>query len=258
MKRAKTHERFLFLHTSSYPARSLKFVARSAAIILHSFRYSESSKIVQLFTQEWGWISCLAKGALRPRSPFSGLLEPGQSCEIEVVFRHRSGLHILTQCQLNAAPEPRLSVEASAVQYLLLEAILLNVPREEQQVSVFRLLTRALTRIRDRELPFPAACLLLDLFLIRLASDLGFCIPSGQEAVRGKAGSPPLHPADWKCLQQLRTGKMEQLRGKGFGPDALFRICHYLLEYLSSSNDRHSLPRSWHHLRRIWEKDIDG
>jgi DNA repair protein RecO (recombination protein O) len=45
------------------------------AVVLQTFRYSESSKIVRLATRDLGVQSAIAKGVLRPRSPFGAALE---------------------------------------------------------------------------------------------------------------------------------------------------------------------------------------
>lgn len=45
------------------------------AIVLRSYRYSETSKIVRLATRDYGVQSAIAKGVLRPRSPFGAALE---------------------------------------------------------------------------------------------------------------------------------------------------------------------------------------
>lgn len=45
------------------------------AVVLHSFKYSESSKIVRLLTRELGLQSAIAKGALRPKSKFGAALQ---------------------------------------------------------------------------------------------------------------------------------------------------------------------------------------
>ncbi|HEV8401250.1 MAG TPA: DNA repair protein RecO [Gemmatimonadales bacterium] len=45
------------------------------AVILQTFRYSETSKVVRLATRELGVQSAIAKGVLRPRSPFGAALE---------------------------------------------------------------------------------------------------------------------------------------------------------------------------------------
>lgn len=46
------------------------------AVVLQSFAYSETSKILRVLTAEHGVQSLVAKGAQRPRSRFGGLLEP--------------------------------------------------------------------------------------------------------------------------------------------------------------------------------------
>jgi len=45
------------------------------AVVLQTFRYSETSKIVRLATRDLGVQSAIAKGVLRPRSPFGAALE---------------------------------------------------------------------------------------------------------------------------------------------------------------------------------------
>jgi DNA repair protein RecO (recombination protein O) len=45
------------------------------AVILQTHRYSETSKIVRLATRDLGVQSAIAKGVLRPRSPFGAALE---------------------------------------------------------------------------------------------------------------------------------------------------------------------------------------
>jgi DNA repair protein RecO (recombination protein O) len=45
------------------------------AVILRTYRYSETSKVVRLATRDLGVQSAIAKGALRPKSPFGAGLE---------------------------------------------------------------------------------------------------------------------------------------------------------------------------------------
>ena len=45
------------------------------AVVLRTYRYSETSKIVRLATRDYGVQSAIAKGVLRPRSPFGAALE---------------------------------------------------------------------------------------------------------------------------------------------------------------------------------------
>ena len=58
------------------------------AIVLRTYRYSETSKIVRLATRDLGVQSAIAKGVLRPRSPFGAALEATEA--IWARFRARS------------------------------------------------------------------------------------------------------------------------------------------------------------------------
>ncbi len=45
------------------------------AVVLQTYRYSETSKVVRLATRDLGVQSAIAKGALRPKSRFGAGLE---------------------------------------------------------------------------------------------------------------------------------------------------------------------------------------
>ncbi len=51
-------------------------IRSSPSLVLQAFRYSDTSKILRLYTRDLGLRSVIAKGALRPKSRFGGLLEP--------------------------------------------------------------------------------------------------------------------------------------------------------------------------------------
>lgn len=68
----------------------------SRALVLQAFPYSETSKILRLFTWDLGTVSVIAKGALRPKSRYGGVLEP--FTEGVATFYHRPNreLHTLS------------------------------------------------------------------------------------------------------------------------------------------------------------------
>ena len=49
------------------------------ALVLQTYRYSETSKVVRLATRDLGVQSAIAKGALRPKSRFGAGLEIGRA-----------------------------------------------------------------------------------------------------------------------------------------------------------------------------------
>ena len=60
----------------------------TSAIILKSVDWSETSKILTCFSESYGKISLLARGAKRPKSHFRGLCEPLN--EVEFIYDHKS------------------------------------------------------------------------------------------------------------------------------------------------------------------------
>lgn len=72
------------------------------ALVLHTRAYSETSLLVDLFTLEYGRISCIAKGAKRPKSKFRGILQPFMP--LSIFYKGNGSLYTLTECDL-AGPQ---------------------------------------------------------------------------------------------------------------------------------------------------------
>ena len=72
---------------------------KTAAFVIKTSEYSETSLIVTLFALEQGKIRCIAKGARRPKSQFAGKLEPFNQIEA-VCIRGKSDLLTLKECSI--------------------------------------------------------------------------------------------------------------------------------------------------------------
>jgi len=73
--------------------------AVTEAICLTVQKFSETSKIAILYTQAWGRISVIAKGAFRPKSQFWGHLEPLSITECVIYKSPTERLQILASCR---------------------------------------------------------------------------------------------------------------------------------------------------------------
>jgi DNA repair protein RecO (recombination protein O) len=73
---------------------------KTRAIVLRVIEFSESSCVVTLFTEDFGKIGALAKGAKRPKSPFEGALD--LLAVVRIVFLRKSSdaLDLLTEGKL--------------------------------------------------------------------------------------------------------------------------------------------------------------
>src|SRR2546429_2992470 len=72
--------------------RSMSLVT-TPAIVLQTYRYSETSKVVRLATRDLGVQSAIAKGALRPKSRFGAGLALLREGTGQVYFRQTPQLH---------------------------------------------------------------------------------------------------------------------------------------------------------------------
>src|SRR5207244_13313072 len=70
------------------------------AVVLRTYRYSETSKVVRLATRDLGVQSAIAKGALRPKSRFGAGLELLSEGTAQLYFRETRELHTLAAFDL--------------------------------------------------------------------------------------------------------------------------------------------------------------
>jgi DNA repair protein RecO (recombination protein O) len=76
------------------------------ALILQTYSYSETSKILRLLTRHHGVQSVIAKGALRPKSRFGGVLEPFTEGNASFYLRELRDLHTLSGFELTRSRQP--------------------------------------------------------------------------------------------------------------------------------------------------------
>ena len=72
-------------------------ICKAEGIVLRSMVYRETSKIVTLFTKEFGKVKVIAKGARKPKSKFGASLEPLTRTQIVFYRKERGGLYTLSE-----------------------------------------------------------------------------------------------------------------------------------------------------------------
>lgn len=73
----------------------------TSAIILATFRYGESSKIIRLATESSGVQSAIAKGAMRPRSRYGAALQVLSDGQAHLIIHANRELQLLTAFDLH-------------------------------------------------------------------------------------------------------------------------------------------------------------
>ncbi len=185
------------------------------AVVLKSSSYSETSRLVTAFTRTLGKSRFIAKGARRPKSPFTGLLEPLSRVEL-VLIPGRSGLHTLKECApLGQASGLRDELGRLSAALFALALVDETQVDDDPQPAVFDVLAETLERL---EASTNAAGLLFafQLRLIELSGyglNLASCAADGSE-LRGGAFFSPSHQG-FLC-PACRSG----LSGRAISPGA--------------------------------------
>lgn len=144
----------------------------SQAIILQTFPYSETSKIIRLLTRTHGVQSVIAKGALRPKSRFGGVLEAFTDGVASFYLKESRDLHTLSGFELGRSRQLLASDLVRFGGASLIAEIVLRVVSEESDPDLFDAIQAALDRIETAPVELVESTVLAESWSI--VSALGF------------------------------------------------------------------------------------
>lgn len=164
---------------------------KTEAVLIGRSRYSETSLIVHWCSPDMGLFRTMAKGALRPKSPFAGLLDLFVSAELRFTRSKTGDLHTLAEAHWT---NPRLPLRSSYGRVLaatyLVKLIALAVEPHAPLPAIYELLVKALDYLAEHD---PSRAL-VERFELRLAEDLGLVGTKGAAGVRaGQAIEDAFH-----------------------------------------------------------------
>ncbi|HSU17315.1 DNA repair protein RecO [Longimicrobium sp.] len=118
-------------------------LANTRALVLQSFPYSESSKVLRLFTLEHGLRSVMAKGALRPKSRYGGVLEPFTEGVATFYLKEGRDLHTLSGFDLLRSRQALGRSLAAFAGASLVAELVLHADTEEANPEIYESLAAA-------------------------------------------------------------------------------------------------------------------
>jgi DNA repair protein RecO (recombination protein O) len=255
-------------------------VVTTSAVVLRSVKFQESSRIVTFYTERFGRLAGIVKGARRNPGRFGSSLQP--MAQVSVVVYRKPGRDVQTVSQCDLAFAYRripLDLGRMAAGLQMVELMTMVTHDEEENRELFALLTRSLRELDGEADP---GWTLLCRFEILVAGILGFrpdflhCASCGRPCADLAAGdgivrldverggplcrecdapgrrTGPVTGAELHLLQELASAG--PLPGAGPPGDRPERIRRFLFDYFT-----HHLPgfrpsRSGQVFRSVGEK----
>jgi DNA repair protein RecO (recombination protein O) len=147
-------------------------IVKTEAIVLKTMKYGDTSKIVTLYSREYGRIAVIAKGARGAAQKFGSSLDSLNHVQVVMYRKEGRELHLLSQCD-TIERFPRLSTDLACLGPALgvLELIAAIAHHEEGSASVFAAVSETLAAMNR---PDADPDVLLLHFEMRLLDLLGF------------------------------------------------------------------------------------
>ena len=211
---------------------------KTAAVVLNSIDYGESDRILNFYTEDYGKLGGIAKGARRSRRRFVGNIEP--MSHVRLVFFH-SGHSDMVRVEevalVNGFSNLKLDIEVLSVGYYLLELVS-EMTREGQVIErVYSLLTSFLEMLNsggERET-------LLRFFEIKLLSILGYmphlngCVVCGSALAADANGAGLRFSSDKGGVVCVGCAEYETDAGAGYGAPRSVPVSLGTVKVLSSA-----------------------
>lgn len=149
-------------------------IVTTQGIVLRSRKYSESSKLVTVYSRDFGKISLIAKGARQSKSKFGSTLDALSASTLTFYKRPNRDLHTLSQAETLQPLRAILdSYEKLTIAMEIIESISSTQTEEEANPEIFDLLLRALS-VLNTSTEYTRN--VVPAFLLRLAEFMGFML----------------------------------------------------------------------------------
>jgi DNA repair protein RecO (recombination protein O) len=146
---------------------------KTRAIVLHAVKYGDSSLIVQAYTEQWGRISMLLKGARKSRkSNRAVMFQPLYLLDLDIYYRDNREMHWIREAVFSDRVQGIHQDLVKSAQAIFLSEVLLKTIREEEKnPELFGFLQQSIQYFDAVVTASPSFHIL---FLFRLTRYLGF------------------------------------------------------------------------------------
>lgn len=173
------------------------------AFVLHSYPFRETSLVIEVFTQDFGRVALVARGARRPRSALRGVLLAFQPLLLS--WAGKSELRTLHKAEWRGGL-PQLKGTALLCGFYLNELMLKLLPRDDPHEQLYQTYHRTLHALCNGS----AHAVTLRRFEQRMLKELGYALPLERDVASGEAIQ-----ADATYQFVIGRGPVRSSRGSG-------------------------------------------
>ncbi|MDW8466380.1 MAG: DNA repair protein RecO [Chloroherpetonaceae bacterium] len=126
----------------------MSIIKKCEAIVLRSTNYQDTSKILTLYTKEFGKLSAIAKGCRSPQSKYASAFELGSHISLVLYKKSTREVQNISDASVKT-PFLRIpsSLERVGVMMEILELVRLTTEEEDAQPKIFNLLLESLRAV---------------------------------------------------------------------------------------------------------------
>ena len=169
----------------------------SNAIVLNKISYSDTSLIFRVFTEDYGKITILAKGVLRPKNIIGPLIEPANHLYIHYYSKSNRDIQILKDASfVDQYPDIRKNLSKIILSLAIVEIIDKATLASNPYPILYKLCWRTLEKLNDGK---QNIWLIFVFYLYQLSIRLGFM--------------PDLDKCN-KCFSKLFNANIESYSGE--------------------------------------------
>jgi DNA repair protein RecO (recombination protein O) len=162
----------------------LSSIVKTEAIVLRSRKYRESSKMLTLYTKEFGTMTALLKGVRRASAKFPKAIDPLSYVSVVLYTKVNREVQTISQCDLNNTfPKIVEDLDKLSIALMMIELTTVSAHGHEKNLLLFTLLVEVLEALNHATKNLKNV---LYTFEIGLAESLGYhptfdrCISCGK------------------------------------------------------------------------------
>lgn len=155
---------------------------KTKGIVLSETPYSETSKILNILTEDYGLIGVISKGCRNIKNKLRGVSNKMNYCEYTISYKEKGLSTLIEGSTINSFKNIFLDIKKAVYSFYLMDLVN-QVLQENNDKEIFKLLSSGLIKINDGLSPELISCI-IEINLLKylgVAINLDSCVSCGKK-----------------------------------------------------------------------------